>query len=66
MFIALPSAQPISVWGRWTLHVNPSRSGGREQDVLLHVVEVLVGQAPLLLRERRIGLDLRVRLERPR
>ena len=36
----------------------------REQDVLLHVVEVLVRQARLLLGERRVRLRLGVRLER--
>ena len=39
--------------------------GGREEHVLLDVVEVLVRQARLLLRERRVRLGLRVRLERP-
>ena len=39
--------------------------GRLEEDVLLHVVEVLVREARLLLGERRVGLGLRVRLERP-
>ena len=43
----------------------PVALGRREQDVLLRVVEVLVRQARLLLGERRVGLGLRVGLERP-
>ena len=39
--------------------------GSGEEHVLLHVVEVLVGQARLILRERRVRLSLGVRLERP-
>ena len=65
MFIAFPSAQPISVCGRCTVQVNPSLSSGGEEDVLLDVVEILVGQARLIFRERRVRLRLRVGLERP-
>ena len=43
----------------------PVALGRGEEDVLLHVVEVLVRQAGLLLGERRVRLHLGVRLERP-
>src|SRR6266542_6769703 len=51
----------------WPVH-RPCESvplGSLEEDVLLDVVEVLVRQARLLLRERRVRLRLRVCLEWP-